>query len=228
MANWRVESTEGAVKNLFGGFEWFYDRKFELWSFWIHEYGHPMGLAGHSPRSNLSLMDNQNGKSVVLNIWDTFLSGWLGSDELYCMPISDKSLEISLIPCERLQHRPRGVIVPLSETNALVVESHRAKGLGKKMLDPTFGLGFFEDADKIASDGVSVYFIDTTTDTDRYAQSSGNQATDLGDKWSDHVLPSGSSRVLDRLLQGDKVAYRGISVEFSKTGDLDTIKITKQ
>jgi len=65
MANWRVESAEGAVKNLFGGSEWFFDRKFELWSLWIHEYGHPMGLAGHSPRSNLSLMDNQNGKSLV-------------------------------------------------------------------------------------------------------------------------------------------------------------------
>ncbi|NBW91977.1 MAG: hypothetical protein EBR53_05915, partial [Actinobacteria bacterium] len=87
MANWRVESNEGPVKNLFGGSEYFYDRGFDLWSFWIHEYGHPMGLPGHTPRSNISIMDNQNGSSVTLNVWDTFFSGWMGTDELYCMPI---------------------------------------------------------------------------------------------------------------------------------------------
>lgn len=224
MANWRVESAEGPVKNLFGGAEYFYDNQFDLWSFWVHEYGHPMGLPGHSPRSRLSVMDDQNGNSVVLNVWDAFHAGWLGSDEVYCMPITDKSLAISLIPLERRQHGPRGVIVPLTETNALVIESHRAEGWGSRMLDPTYG----PTAGKIAAYGVSVYYIDTTMDTDRYAQSSGYVDSDLGDRWSDHVVPKGVSRTFDLLLQGDKVDYRGITVEFVKTGDLDSVRITKQ
>ena len=214
MANWRVETNEGPVKNLFGGSEYFYNRGFELWSFWIHEWGHPMGLAGHAPRSNISIMDNQNGNSVMLNVWDTFFSGWMGSDELYCMPIEEKSKEITLIPLERLQRGPRGVIVPISDTNALVIESHRAEGWGKRMSGT-------------ASYGVSVYWIDTTSDTNRYVGTDGFIDSDLGEKWADHVVPSGGTRPFDLLVKDDKVTYRGVTVEFVKTGDYDTVRITK-
>ena len=214
MHNWRVETNEGPVKNLFGGSEYFYNRGFELWSFWIHEWGHPMGLAGHAPRSNISIMDNQNGNSVMLNVWDTFFSGWMGSDELYCMPIEEKSKEITLIPLERLQRGPRGVIVPISATNALVVESHRAEGWGKRISGT-------------ASYGVSVYWIDTTSDTNRYVGTDGFIDSDLGEKWADHVVPSGGTRPFDLLFKDDKVTYRGVTVEFVKTGDYDTVRITK-
>lgn len=213
MANYNLQSAEGRIKNLFGGSEYFYNNNFELWSFWIHEWGHPMGLAGHTPRSNISIMDNQNGSSVVLNAWDAFFSGWLGPDQLYCMPQSQTSLEMSLIPLERNQHGPRGIIVPLSATNALVIESHRAEGWGTRM-----GAGRY---------GVAVYWIDTTTDTNRYAGSSGYTDTDAGDRWADHVVPSGKSRTFDLLLAGDTVTYKGVTVSFTKTGDVDTIRITR-
>ena len=225
MANWRVETNEGPVKNLFGGSEYFYNNGFDLWSFWVHEWGHPMGLAGHTPRSNISVMDNQNGSSVMLNVWDTFFTGWMGSDELYCMPIEEKSKEITLIPLERLQRGPRGVIVPISDTNALVIESHRAEGWGKRMLDSEYGRKF--GVTSTASYGVSVYWIDTTTDTNRYAGSSGFIDTDAGDRWADNLVPSGVSRPFDLLINGDKVTYRGVTVEFVKTGDYDTVRITK-
>ena len=225
MANWRVESNEGPVKNLFGGSEYFYNNGFDLWSFWVHEWGHPMGLPGHTPRSSISIMDNQNGSSVVLNVWDTFFSGWMGSDELYCMPIEEKSKEITLIPLERLQRGPRGVIVPISETNALVIESHRAEGWGKRMMDAEYGRqsGNFGTA----SYGVAVFWLDTTTDTNRYAGSSGFTDTDTGEKWGDHLVPAGASQPFDLLIKGDKVTYRGVTVEFVKTGDYDTVRITK-
>jgi len=225
MANWRVETNEGPVKNLFGGSEYFYNNGFDLWSFWVHEWGHPMGLAGHTPRSNISVMDNQNGSSVMLNVWDTFFTGWMGSDELYCMPIEEESKEITLIPLERLQHGPRGVIVPISDTNALVIESHRAEGWGKRMLDSEYGRKF--GVTSTASYGVSVYWIDTTTDTNRYAGSSGFIDSDAGDRWADNLVPSGVSRPFDLLISGDKVSYRGVTVEFVKSGDYDTVRITK-
>ena len=225
MANWRVESNEGPVKNLFGGSEYFYDRGYDLRSFWIHEYGHPMGLPGHTPRSSISIMDNQNGSSVTLNVWDTFFSGWMGTDELYCMPIEEKSKEITLIPLERLQRGPRGVIVPISDTNALVIESHRAEGWGKRMMDAEYGRqsGNFGTA----SYGVAVFWLDTTTDTNRYAGSSGFTDTDTGEKWGDHLVPAGVSRPFDLLIKGDTVTYKGITVSFVSTGDYDTVRITK-
>ena len=225
MHNWRVETNEGPVENLFGGSEYFYDRNFELWSFWIHEWGHPMGLSGHAPRSHISIMDNQNGSSVVLNAWDTFFAGWSGSDELYCMPLEERSKEITLIPLERLQRGPRGVIVPISETNALVVESHRAEGWGKRMLDANYVRQFGSSG--TASYGVSVYWIDTTSDTNRWVGTNGFYDSDLGEKWADHVVPAGVKRPFDLLIKGDKVTYRGVTVEFVKTGDYDTVRITK-
>ena len=216
MANWRVESAEGPVKNLFGGADYFYDNKYELWSFWIHEWGHPMGLAGHSPRSNLSIMDNQNGSSVTLNVWDTFFAGWMGEDELYCMPSTQSKLETQLIPLERLQRGMRGVIVPISTTEALVVESHRAEGWGARL-----GAGTY---------GVLVYYIDTTKDTDR----SGEQQGIVKETWSKYVTPTtvdtnpDPSNALNKLLlQGDTVTYKGVTVTLTKTGDVDTVRITK-
>ena len=215
MANWQVNSAEGPVKNLFGGAEYFYNNNYDLWSFWIHEWGHPMGLAGHSPRSNLSIMDNQNGSSVTLNVWDTFFAGWMGSDELYCMPSTQSTLETQLIPLERLQRGMRGVIVPISATEALVVESHRAEGWGARLGAGTYGL--------------LVYYIDTTKDTDR----SGEQQGIVKEAWSKYVTPTTDTNpdpsyaTNKLLLQGDTVTYKGITVTLTKTGDVDTVRITK-
>jgi hypothetical protein len=207
-ANWEVNSAEGTVRNLFGGAEYFYSNNYELWSFWIHEWGHPMGLAGHSPRSNLSIMDNQNGSSVVLNVWDTFFTGWMGADELYCMPSTQSALETQLIPLERLQRGMRGVIVPISTTEALVVESHRAEGWGARL-----GAGTY---------GVLVYYIDTTKDTDRSGESQGI----VKETWAQYVTPA-TTNTYKLLLQGDTVTYKGITVTLAKTGDVDTVRITK-
>ena len=226
MANWRVETNEGPVKNLFGGSEYFYNNGFDLWSFWIHEWGHPMGLPGHTPRSSISIMDNQNGSSVMLNVWDTFFTGWMGSNELYCMPFEEKSKEITLIPLERLQRGPRGVIVPISDTNALVIESHRAEGWGKRMMDRDYGIKSGGNLNT-ASYGVAVYWIDTTKDTNRYAGSSGFTDTNAGEKWGDYIVPSGKSHAFNLLTVGETVEYRGVNVTFSSTGAYDTVRITK-
>jgi hypothetical protein len=167
-----------------------------------------MGLAGHSPRSNLSIMDNQNGSSVTLNVWDTFFSGWMGADELYCMPSTQSTLETQLIPLERLQRGMRGVIVPISTTEALVVESHRAEGWGTRL-----GAGTY---------GVLVYYIDTTKDTDRSGESQGI----VKETWAQYVTPA-TTNTNKLLLQGDTVTYKGITVTLTKTGDVDTVRITK-
>jgi hypothetical protein len=78
-----------------------------------------------------------------------------------------------------------------------------------------------------ASYGVSVYWIDTTSDTNRYVGTDGFVDSDLGEKWADHVVPSGVTRPFDLMIKGDKVTYRGVTVEFVKTGDYDTVRITK-
>ena len=75
--------------------------------------------------------------------------------------------------------------------------------------------------------GVSVYWVDTTMDTNRYAESSNYIDTDLGDRWADNLIPPGTTRKFDLLQVGDSVTYRGVKVTFSKTGDYDTVSIVR-
>jgi hypothetical protein len=144
----------------------------------------------------------------MLNVWDTFFTGWMGADQLFCMPSTQLTLETQLIPLERLQHGMRGVIVPISATEALVVESHRAEGWGARL-----GAGTY---------GVLVYYIDTAKDTDRSGESQGI----VKETWAQYVTPA-TTNANKLLLQGDTVTYKGITVTLTKTGDVDTVKITK-
>ena len=137
-----------------------------------------------------------------------FLQGGWGADELYCMPSTQSTLETQLIPLERLQHGMRGVVVPISTTEALVVESRRAEGWGSKL-----GAGTY---------GVLVYYIDTTKDTDR----SGEQLGIVKEAWSKYITPE-TFNTNSLLIQGDTVTYKGITVTLTKTGDVDTVRITK-
>jgi hypothetical protein len=141
------------------------------------------------------------------------------------MPIEEKSKEITLIPLERFQRGPRGVIVPITDTNALVIESHRAEGWGKRMMDANYVRQFGTDGG--ASYGVSVYWVDTASDTNRWVGTNGFYDSDLGEKWADHVVPAGVKRPFDLLIKGDTVTYKGVTVSFVKTGDYDTVRITK-
>jgi hypothetical protein len=103
--------------------------------------------------------------------------------------------------------------VPISPTNGIVIESHRGVGWGSRL-----GKGVY---------GISAYWVDTTTDTNRYAGSSGYIDTDLGDRWADNLVPPGVTRKFDLLQVGDSVTYRGVTVTFTKTGDYDTVTIVR-
>jgi hypothetical protein len=44
--------------------------------------------------------------------------------------------------------------------------------------------------------------------------------------WAQYVTPA-TTNTNKLLLQGDTVTYKGITVRLTKTGDVDTVKITK-
>jgi hypothetical protein len=74
-----------------------------------------------------------------------------------------------------------------------------------------------------------VYYIDTTKDIDRSGESQGI----VKEAWSKYVTPTTDtspdpSNALNKLmLEGDTVKYKGITVTLTKTGDVDTVRITK-
>ena len=67
-----------------------------------------------------------------------------------------------------------------------------------------------------------VYYIDTTKDTDR----SGEQLGIVKEAWSKYITPE-TFNTNSLLIQGDTVTYKGITVTLTKTGDVDTVRITK-
>ena len=225
MHNYAIPSSEGRVRNI-----WAFDRNyfakqkitFDRGIGIMHEYLHPMGIAGHAPRGPFFM----HGGGSALGVWDAFLAGWIDATEIYCVPNTTTKFESSLIPLERLQHGMRGIIIPITDTNGLVIESHRDEGVWHTNLSGRYG--------------VAVYWVDTTKLLDRYQGGSviengdGTFAydTDEGEVYANYLSPfiadfkpTSNKRFL--LLKGESVTYKGITVKVIKSGETDTVRVTK-
>ena len=119
----------------------------------IHELGHTLGLVDLYAFSGdlfrftggWSIMGNINGFARELLAWERWLMGWLPDSQVICVS-NNSSYVIS--PIEILDDLNKTLIVPLSYTSAIVVESRRSLGY-----------------DTIVKEGVIVYFIDTSIST---------------------------------------------------------------
>lgn len=225
------QTAEGRIQKYFAGGKFFYEndatyKTRELWSVWLHEMGHTFGLAGHAPfGTSLSIMENQDGFSKTLSAWDKFLMNWMPSNGIYCRPASTLgSVDVQLVPMQRLTSGFRSVMIPLSTSKILVIESHRSEGFGDRLSKGTYG--------------VMTYVVDTTLDNDRSGESVGQGKTRYASLvtpanasargLSDVVFGRGGSGIVDPLmLQGESVTYGGVTVSLIASGDYDTVRISK-
>ena len=220
--NRSLHSSEGRLSNFFGGGTFFYETENgyerELWSAWIHEWLHPVGLPGHGSRMNLDVMNNQNGKSVVLNAWDSYLLGWSDWTETYCVDAATlTNIRLRLVPLERRQRGLKSIMVRLSDSEVLVIESRRAEGWGSRL-----GVGNY---------GLMVYVINATRDINRADEGSWDGVSNY-ETYSTVLRPASVSandfKLRERLVyEGESVSYAGITVALSATGDNDLISITR-
>ena len=116
-------------------------------------------------------------------------------------------------------------MIPISSTKILIVESHRAEGFGDRLSKGTYG--------------VTTYVVDTTLDNDRSGESIGQGKTRYASLvitptaamrgFSDAQFdrPSSSGITDSLMLQGESVSYAGITISLVKTGDYDTVRISK-
>lgn len=102
------------------------------WSYWAHETGHFLQLAhlgngrGSFPMQGLDMMGMQDGPSRTLSGWWRFLSGWLEPEQILCLPkqrVSD--FDVSLRPLDSEGDGIKLIVIPLSDSEALLVESRR-------------------------------------------------------------------------------------------------------
>jgi hypothetical protein len=224
-----------------------------LWAFWVHEMGHDWGLHGHAPGNGWSvgIMTNQGGLSLALNAWDRFLLTWMPDELVYC-DTKDKLVEttLNLSPLERADRQTKMIAIKLDEYRLLVVEAH---GTGdwynqnKKQTEflriPFWKSGYYS---------VLAYTVDTRfslvgelpVNPDGSAlriddgvnpfihRSAYFLQVDGGVGSNDYRIAHSPSRAdVDYAsfvaVQGDSYTFEGIKITFLKTGDYETLRISR-
>ena len=193
------------------------------WSYWAHEFGHAIGLPhvgasrGELPPFNpWDIMGGQDGPSKELSGWLRFLTDWLDSDQVYCKDATKiDDLEISLVPLSDDKSGTKFVVVPLSATKALLVESRRETEFSCKTSP--------------SRDGVLVYTYDATLghNEDFLLPVSPDNRPNQSDECNSHggrVTPPNPDVLLRT---GDTVIVDGVQVEVLRHGTVDRVKITK-
>ena len=199
-----------------------------FWGLWIHELLHSQGMALHAPGNGFptGLGQDQEGASLTIGMWEQFLLGWLKDSQVFCAPASSlTSSTVVINPLEVASSKYKTAIVPLSKTQALVVESRRP-------------IGYSSGWDKVDS-GVFVYLVDTTKDNDRSGESSGkdNGNNMAFSKWAFYLAPDRAKMTNSRnfyyqyrdyfLKRGQSVTYGGVKISVLKSGATDTVRLEK-
>ena len=193
------------------------------WSYWAHEFGHAIGLPhvgasrGELPPFNpWDLMGGQDGPSKELSGWLRFIADWLDSDQIYCKDATKiNDLEISLVPLSDDRPGTKFVVVPMTETKALLIESRRETKFSCKTSP--------------ARAGVLVYVYDATLghNEDFLIPASPGKRPDQFDTCSTDG-GRGSPPNPDVLLRtGDSVTVDGIQVKVIGHGGFDRVRISQ-
>jgi M6 family metalloprotease-like protein len=103
---------------------------------WIHEFGHGLGLtdirdtqdvgAQKSDGMYFDIMNNPNIPELL--VWHRFLLGFLEDSQVHCVTDS-KSSTHWISPVEKKTNLLKGVVIPISSTEAVIIESRRPAGM---------------------------------------------------------------------------------------------------
>ncbi len=209
---------------------------FPAWAFFLHENLHNQGLQGHAPNQgyNLGIMTNQYGLSLPLSAWDTLIIDWQIENQFYCLQRENvKPTSIVLSPLEREELGTKAIMIKLSESQILVIESRRKDkwSSGYKGY-PGLPAGFY---------GVVVYKVDTTAtplygveepDGKDWKDSSPAYAYYIRNLNVDHGSIPGApqSGPIDMnffMYEGESLTTNGIKISLVKSGDHDEVMIEK-
>ena len=174
---------------------------------WIHEFGHMLGLTDSGFSGNMGFDVMLWYGNPELTVWNRFVLGVESDSQLHCKTESATSTHL-VAPVAWPGDRVEGVVIPLSTSKAIVVESRRRTGydalLGKE------------------SEGALVYEVDTSK--------SGNY--DDGPfsviAPSRVILKKGDFTINTPLRQGESVTHEGWKITNVESGEFgDVVKVEK-
>lgn len=107
--------------------------------------------------------------SPGLTAWERWLLGWLDDDQVTCAnPFKDGEITVDLTPISDKGGK-KAIVIPLSETQVVVVESRRAKGIDQNITKPGV-LVYTVDSSKQSGKG-SIQVFPTSSDDPRFLKS---------------------------------------------------------
>jgi M6 family metalloprotease-like protein len=209
-----IPSNDGPITNitLSGADAWQNLANGSAWRWISHETGHLFGLhdlyvsPGTPTYGTWDLMSNNwSIGAIEINSWNRYLLGWLTDSQINCKSVGEiDALGITQVidPIERVNDLTKAIVIKLSESRILVLESRRNEGLD--VLTPS-------------QEGTLVYTVDMTIPT-------------IKGGWKVQRRPGSSNPdFTDAALRlGDVINVEGLKIEIlahDQSGD--TVKISK-
>ncbi len=134
-------------------------------NWYIHEFGHVLGLTDIRDATNLADQRSDGMYFDVMNnhlvpellVWHRFLLGILNDKQIHCITSNEASTHW-IVPVASKSEMVKGVVIPISDTEGIVIESRRAIGWDKALRE---NIKVYE---KNARDlvGAVVYTLDTS------------------------------------------------------------------
>jgi M6 family metalloprotease-like protein len=205
-------STGYVINGATGGADMYNNIPGAQWKWMAHETGHAFGLydedLNHASQTlgfwSLMAM-NWSVNAIEHNSWDRYLQGWLPEEQVACLPktsLTTAGTTVALGPLERQNTATKSVMVPLTSSKILVMESRKNEGY---------------DHIVTGHEGVLVYTVDMTIGT-------------LGGGYRTQRRPGSTDPNFEdaALHVGDTITVEGVTVMVTATSaDGDTVKVTK-
>jgi len=200
------------------------------WSYFVHEVGHMLGIPHQAdedenkpgakkyvvtPLGGWDVMSEHGGGQRTMTTWLRWLAGWLDDDQIACTTKEEVDSDFyELTPVNVVGGKKEALVIKLSETKAVVVESRR---FDKK----------FDVETGNSPNGLIAYTVDATR-----ASAQGNQVILSPRDITEYIKQENTWpdwRELDAIFfQGDSVVIDGLKIEAYSIGkNSDVVKVSK-
>lgn len=193
-----------------------------LWAIWAHALLHAMGLQVHGPEPT-SLIDSASNGLFTVSSWTRWLLNWLDESEVACLAPEFLPAEVDLVPlqADSALSGVRMAMIPIDETTAIAVESHRAVGYGAA-LGPE------------GTYGILAYLIDTKNQAE-YDPFTNDESAGTRFLYPDSLI-AGARRdygmaafkenpMQPLMMVGDTARFGDHVVEYVSSSGIDTVRI---
>jgi M6 family metalloprotease-like protein len=186
------------------------------WKWISHETGHLFGLHDlyttnatqtySATYGQWDLMSETFTQGVIeINSWNRYLLDWLSDSQVVCLDvttISSAGREVLIDPIERNNSLTKSVVVKISDTKIIVVESRRNEGF---------------DVMTSSKEGVLIYTVEMNIDSQKGGWKVQRRPGSVDPKFTDAALRA-----------GEKIVTNGVTIEvLSRDANGDRVKISK-